>query len=68
MQVTKNPNQTTINLFFGKRNQSTLQKFDSLSMNLRRSRTATLDFLIGYYEYYDENKGNSTHEYQIRQS
>jgi len=66
MKTDLNSNQSTINLFFGKRNQTTLQKFDSLSTKLRRSRTGTLDFLIGYYEYYNKNKGDSNHEYQIR--
>jgi hypothetical protein len=42
--------------FFGKRNQTTLQKFDSLSTKLRRSRTGTLDFLINHYEWFQNNR------------
>jgi len=56
MSTTKNPNQITINLFFGKRNQTTLEKFDSLSTKLRRSRTGTLDFLITHYEWFQNNR------------
>ncbi|MBM5802253.1 MAG: hypothetical protein FJ077_15850 [Cyanobacteria bacterium K_DeepCast_35m_m2_023] len=48
--------QRNINLFFGKRNQTTLQKFDSLSRQLRRSRTGTLDFLITHYEWFQNNR------------
>ena len=48
--------QRNINLFFGKRNQTTLQKFDSLSHQLRRSRTGTLDFLITHYEWFQNNR------------
>jgi len=52
MKAQANPDQTNINLFFGKRNQLTLKKFDTLSSQLRRSRTGTLDFLITHYEWF----------------
>ena len=42
-----------ITLFFGKRKQETLRKFNQLSNELRRSRTGTLDFLITHYEWYE---------------
>ena len=44
-----------INLLFGTRNQTTPQKFDSLSHQLRRSRAGTLDFLIMHYECFQNN-------------
>jgi len=56
MKTNHDTDQTTINLFFGKRNQITLQKFDSLSTKLRRSRTGTLDFLITHYEWFQNNR------------
>ena len=37
-------------------NQTTLQKFDSLSHQLRRSRTGTLDYLITHYEWFQNNR------------
>ncbi len=46
MKTKLQPDQRNINLFFGKRNQITLEKFDLLSEELRRSRTGTLDSLI----------------------
>lgn len=52
------PDQTYINLFFGRRNQKTLEKFDSLTHQLRRSRTGTLDFLITHYEWFQGNRGH----------
>ena len=45
-----------ISLFFGKRKQETLRKFNQLSNQLRRSRTGTLDFLITHYEWYEHYK------------
>ena len=45
-----------ITLFFGKRKQETLRKFNQLSNELRRSRTGTLDFLITHYEWYERYK------------
>jgi len=45
-----------ITLFFGKRKQETLRKFNQLSNQLRRSRTGTLDFLITDYEWYEHYK------------
>jgi hypothetical protein len=45
-----------ITLFFGKRKQETLRKFNQLSNELRRSRTGTLDFLITHYEWYEHYK------------
>ena len=45
-----------INLYFGHRNQVTLEKFDHLSDHLRRSRTGTLDFLITHYEWFEKHK------------
>lgn len=56
MKTLAKPDQRNINLFFGKRNQTTLQKFDSLSHQLRRSRTGTLDFLITHYEWFQNNR------------
>ncbi len=50
------PDHTCINLFFGRRNQKTLEKFDSLTHQLRRSRTGTLDFLITHYEWFQSNQ------------
>jgi hypothetical protein len=47
---------TNINLYFGQRNQVTLEKFDHLSEQLRRSRTGTLDFLITHYEWFEKHK------------
>jgi hypothetical protein len=47
---------TNINLYFGHRNQVTLEKFDHLSDHLRRSRTGTLDFLITHYEWFEKHK------------
>ena len=47
---------TNINLYFGQRNQVTLEKFDHLSEKLRRSRTGTLDFLITHYEWFEKHK------------
>jgi hypothetical protein len=52
----QNLNQRNTNLF-GKRNQNTLQKFDSLSDQLRRSRTGTLYYLITHYEWFQTNYG-----------
>ena len=56
MKTLTKPDQRNINLFFGKRNQITLQKFDSLSHQLRRSRTGTLDYLITHYEWFQNNR------------
>jgi len=56
MQTIAKSDQRNINLFFGKRNQTTLHKFDSLSHQLRRSRTGTLDFLITHYEWFQNNR------------
>jgi hypothetical protein len=56
MKTRQRHDQTYINLFFGRRNQITLQKFDSLSHQLRRSRTGTLDFLITHYEWFQTNR------------
>ena len=56
MKTLAKPDQRNINLFFGKRNQTTLQKFDSLSDQLRRSRTGTLDYLITHYEWFQNNR------------
>ena len=50
------PDHTYINLFFGRRNQKTLEKFDSLTHQLRRSRTGTLDYLITHYEWFQSNQ------------
>ena len=55
MKTLARSDQRNINLFFGKRNQTTLQKFDALSHQLRRSRTGTLDFLITHYEWFQNN-------------
>lgn len=38
------------------KNQTTLQKFDSLSHQLRRSKTGTLDVLITHYEWFQNNR------------
>ncbi len=54
MKTKLQPDQRNINLFFGKRNQITLEKFDLLSDELRRSRTGTLDYLITHYEFYNK--------------
>jgi len=55
--VTKEkPESVNVTLFFGKRKQETLRKFDELSTQLRRSRTGTLDFLITHYEWYEHYK------------
>jgi len=56
MKTQNQTDQKTINLFFGKRNQTTLEKFDSLSTKLRRSRTGTLDFLLTHYEWFQNNR------------
>jgi hypothetical protein len=56
MKTQSHTDQKTINLFFGKRNQATLEKFNSLSTRLRRSRTGTLDFLITHYEWFQNNR------------
>ncbi len=56
MKTLAKSDQKNINLFFGKRNQTTLQKFDSLSDQLRRSRTGTLDYLITHYEWFQNNR------------
>ena len=57
MKTRLKPDQRNINLFFGKRNQITLEKFDLLSDELRRSRTGTLDYLITHYEVTNRTKG-----------
>lgn len=54
--------QTSINLFFGRRNQRTLEKFDSLAHQLRRSRTGTLDYLITHYEWFQVNRSHGTNQ------
>jgi hypothetical protein len=59
MKTRLKSDQRNINLFFGKRNQITLEKFDLLSEELRRSRTGTLDYLITHYEYTNKTKGGS---------
>jgi len=59
MKTQSRPIQRNINLFFGKRNQITLEKFDHLSEELRRSRTGTLDYLITHYEFYNRTKGGT---------
>jgi len=46
----------TINLFFGSKHQDTLEEFDELSKNLRRSRTGTLHFLLTHYRWYEKHK------------
>jgi len=46
----------TINLFFGTKHQDTLEEFDELSKNLRRSRTGTLHFLLTHYRWYEKHK------------
>ena len=51
MKTRLQPDQRNINLFFGKRNQITLEKFDLRSDELRRSRTGTLNYLITHHEY-----------------
>ena len=56
MKTIAKTDQRNINLFFGKRNQTTLQKFDSLSDQLRRSRTGTLDYLISHHEWFQNNR------------
>ena len=56
LTATKQPKQQQITLFFGKRKQETLRKFNQLSNELRRSRTGTLDFLITHYEWYEHYK------------
>jgi len=56
MEIVTREDRKNINLFFGRRNQVTLEKFDLLSEALRRSRTGTLDYLISHYEYYSNNK------------
>ena len=56
MKTLAKPDQRNINLFFGKRNQTTLQKSDSLSHQLRRSRTGTLDYLITHYEWFQKKR------------
>jgi len=56
MRTQSRPDQCNINLFFGKRNQITLEKFDHLSEELRRSRTGTLDYLITHYECFQNNR------------
>ena len=56
MKTLSSSDQRNINLFSGKRNQSTLQKFDSLSHQFRRSRAGTLDFLITHYEWFQNNR------------
>ena len=56
MKTLSRSDQRNINLFFGKRNQTTLQKFDSVSHQLRRSRTGTLDFLITHYEWFQNKR------------
>jgi hypothetical protein len=45
-----------INIFFGKKHLETLQEFDELSTNLRRSRTGTLHFLLTHYRWYEKHK------------
>ena len=56
MKTLAKSDQKNINLFFGRRNQLTLQKFDSLSHQLRRSRTGTLDYLITHYEWFQDSR------------
>jgi hypothetical protein len=46
----------TINLFFGTKHQDTLEEFDELSRDLRRSRTGTLHFLLTHYRWYEKHK------------
>jgi len=60
MKTKARDDQKNINLFFGKRNQITLEKFDSLSEELRRSRTGTLDYLISHYEFYCKTRGGQS--------
>ena len=55
-RIKSRQDQTYINLFFGRRNQKTLEKFDSLSTRLRRSRTGTLDYLITHYEWFQSDR------------
>jgi hypothetical protein len=59
MKTQSRRDQRNINLFFGKRNQITLEKFDHLSEELRRSRTGTLDYLITHFEFYNRIKGGT---------
>ena len=54
MKTQSRHDQCNINLYFGQRNQVTLEKFDHLSDELRRSRTGTLDYLITHYEFYNK--------------
>ena len=46
----------TINLFFGTKHKDTLEEFDELSRDLRRSRTGTLHFLLVHYKWYEKHK------------
>ena len=56
MKTLAKPDQRNINLFFGKRNKTIVQKFDSLSHQLKRSRTGTLGYLITHYEWFQNNR------------
>lgn len=45
-----------VTVFFGTKHQQTLQEFDELSRDLRRSRTGTLHFLLTHYRWYEKHR------------
>ena len=50
------PDSKSINLFFGQKHQETYEEFETLTRNLRRSRTETLHFLLTHYKWYEKYK------------
>ena len=48
------PDSKSINLFFGQKHQETYEEFETLTRNLRRSRTGTLHFLLTHYKWYEK--------------
>jgi len=50
------PDSKSINLFFGQKHQQTYEEFETLTTNLRRSRTGTLHFLLTHYKWYEKYK------------
>lgn len=50
------PDSKSINLFFGQKHQETYEEFETLTRNLRRSRTGTLHFLLTHYKWYEKYK------------
>jgi hypothetical protein len=46
----------SISIYFGMRHQNTLNNLDNLALQLKTSRTGTINFLLLHYKWFDRHR------------